>query len=712
MKLPPLTDEPGEVRTISADEPFVQILDPATGTATFLVEVIEVIHSTLVAKWKQQRLTEDMQDTEWNNYVPKHLLPRLHAFELMMAPYAIAHMKIGLKLAETGYRFKTEEPARIYLTNALEPKVKQLPQIGFEALAHEAAAVNEIKWYKRFTVVVGNPPYSLWSQNLNANVRAIVDPYRFVNGERIIERGALQFEKILQDDYVKFVRLCEVQINNSRCGILGLITNHSFVDNPTLRGMRGSLLNSFQSMFILNLHGNSSKKEQNPDGSEDENVFDIKQGVAVFLGVEFSTAHPSSRLCSDLWGNRESKYSILSRSRLESIPYHPFEPTLPFLLFKTRNGEFIAEYEKGWKIGDIFEQGSMGIVTARDHVSISFDDEPLLATATEFRNSSLSDKAVCEKLDIPKKNGWDAAKARTLIKKEKNLGSFIQKIDYRPFDTRKIFYHRSLVWGMSWPTMQHVLGKNNIGISTTRSIEAGAFQHIFASEHLIGHHFVSLKEVNYFFPLWLYPDDDALGFRRDRAPNLKPAFLKSLAQTLSLAQSGSDNLPVGVTPEDIFHYAYAVFFSPGYRSRYAELLKGDFPRLPLTGNLELFRALARLGNDLLAMHLLHSPKLDKPLSEYVGGRNPEIEKIEWTENTVWINKAKSVGFKRVREGVWTFRIGGYQVCEKWLKDRKGRTLSKDDIAHYQKIVVALSETIRLMAKIDEIIEEHGGWPLK
>ncbi len=710
LKLPPLSEGSSQELSVSPDEPFVQILDPATGTATFLVEVIDVIHRALIAKWRRQGLTDAQQRAEWNEYVPKHLLPRLHAFELMMAPYAIAHMKIGLKLAETGYRFGAEERARIYLTNALEPWSKQLPLVGLDALAHEAEAVNEVKRYKRFTVVIGNPPYSLWSQNLTEHLRAIVDPYRYVNGEPIKERGALQFEKILQDDYIKFFRFSQVQIDQACCGILGLITNHSFADNPTLRGMRESLLRSFPKIFCLNLHGNSSKKEKCPDGSADENVFDIQQGVAIFHGIKAIGETADANSCADLWGSRESKYATLAGSSIRSVDYRTFTPAPPFFLFKTQDGSFAAEYDRGWKIGDIFQQGSMGVVTARDHVSIAFDDAPLLHTATEFRDSSLSDKAVCEKLDIPEKKGWDVAKARALIRQERNLKSLIVNIDYRPFDTRRIFYHRSLVWGMSWPTMQHVLGKKNIGISTTRSIEAGNFRHVFVSTNVIGHHFVSLKEVNYFFPLWIFPPEEGLAFRHAKAPNLRPAFLQAMAQALGLRQSGTDSLPDGLTPEEIFHYAYAVFHSPNYRTRYAEFLKIDFPRLPLTGSLELFRALVSLGGELSALHLLESPKLAQPMTEFIGGRNTEVEKISWSKDTVWIDKGQAAGFRGVPETVWDFHIGGYQVCEKWLKDRKGRTLSKKDIEHYQEIIVALAETIRLMKKIDEVVDAYGGWP--
>jgi len=229
-----------------------------------------------------------------------------------------------------------------------------------------------------------------------------------------------------------------------------------------------------------------------------------------------------------------------------------------------------------------------------------------------------------------------------------------------------------------------------------------------------------LKEVNYMFPLWLSPDEDAFDLVSQRHPNLGPSFLRSLAVKLDVRQTAVHGLPAGLTPEDIFHYAYSVFHSPGYRSRYAEFLKIDFPRLPLTGNLALFRALAHLGGELVALHLMESPKLDHPITTYTGPKNPEVGRVGWSNDTVWLDAAATkkgqpatpgtIGFRGVPEAVWNFHIGGYQVCEKWLKDRKGRTLSKDDIAHYQKIVVALNETIRLMKKIDKVIEQHGGWP--
>jgi predicted helicase len=337
LKLPPLTDLPDEKQTIPPDEPFVQILDPATGTATFLVEVIDVVHRTLTAKWKQQRLTDAQQSVAWNNYVPKHLLPRLHAFELMMAPYAIAHMKISLKLAETGYRFGTEERAGIYLTNALEPWVKQLPLIGFDALAHEAAAVNEVKRHKRFTVVIGNPPYSNFGQlNKNAFIFGLLQDYKRDLDEKKIN---------LDDDFIKFVRFSQNLLDRTGVGALGMITNNTYFDGVTHRQMRRSILESFSAISIVDLHGSTTRSDESPDGSKDENVFDIKQGV----GLSFFSKPPSPRSGGNVfhrhvWGNRTEKYSWLSSASLASSNLLPIAPKSPYFFFVPKDSSNEEEY--------------------------------------------------------------------------------------------------------------------------------------------------------------------------------------------------------------------------------------------------------------------------------------------------------------------------------------------------------------------------------
>jgi hypothetical protein len=719
MKLPPLTDEPGEKRTISPGEPFVQILDPATGTATFLVEVIDVIHHTLLAKWKQQRLSETEQRTAWNDYVPRHLLPRLHAFELMMAPYAIAHMKIGLKLAESGYRFGSEERARIYLTNALEPWVRQLPLIGFEALAHEAAAVNEIKRHKRFTVVIGNPPYAGISSNMTEYAQRIVDAYKFVDGSALSERKLW-----LQDDYVKFIRKAQTIINSTQVGVFGYITNHGYLNNPTFRGMRQSLLETFPQLRVIDLHGNANKKEHSPDGSEDKNVFDIRQGVAICLatrgGVDDAVAH------ADLWGSRESKYAWLAKHGVSDTDFSPLTPDSPFYFFEPQNTDCRAEYDEGWKVTDIFPVNGVGVVTARDLMTVDFDANALWRRVKDF--VSLPPEAARTKYELGKDaRDWRVATAQADVQASGPSRKRICAILYRPFDERFTYYtgnSRGFYASPCRKVMSNMTKGGNLGMALARNVEIGQFEHVCCTKGIIGHHSVSLKEVNYLCPLWLVPTGDApatlLKEDSERRPNLAPLFIRALATALSLKTTGAHGLPAGLTPEDIFHYAYAVFHSPGYRSRYAELLKIDFPRLPLTGNLDLFRALATLGGELSALHLLESPKLKTPISKFIGTAK-EVTKVVWTTDqggTVWIDaigaksatSAGSSGFQGVPLAVWNFRIGGYQVCEKWLKDRKSRTLSPEDITHYHEIVVALSETIRLMAEIDHVIEQHGGWP--
>ncbi len=696
---------------VSPDQEFVQILDPATGTGTFLVEAIELIHRTLVAKWKTQGNGKKKIDALWNSYVPKHLLTRLHGYELLMAPYAIAHLKIGLKLYETGYLFGCDERARVYLTNALEPAHDFSGRFEFAipALAHEAQAVNRVKETTRFTIVIGNPPYSGISSNMTDYAQRIVDAYKTVDG------GALNERKLwLQDDYVKFIRKAQIIIESTNVGVLGYITNHGYLDNPTFRGMRQSLMGTFPSLCVLDLHGNSNKKEQSPDGSVDKPVFDIKQGVAICLAsrgvAESGVGH------AELWGPREVKYAWLAKHRASDTGFEQITPDSPFYFFKPQSTDCRAEYDAGWKVTDIFPVNGVGAVMARDSMTVAFDADALWERLNDFL--SLPPEKARVKYALGKDaRDWRVATAQADVQSSGPTKKKICAILYRPFDERFTYYtgnSRGFYASPCRKVMSNMAEGDNLGLALSRSVEIGRFEHVFCTRGIIGHHSVSLKEVNYLCPLWVVPTNTGpvllLKEDRERQPNLAPAFLRALAAALCLRTTGSYGMPAGLTPEDIFHYAYAVLYSPGYRSRYAEFLKVDFPRLPLTASLELFRSLVRLGGELTALHLLESRKLAQPITEFIGGRNSEVEKVSWSKNTIWLDKAQTTGFKGVREDVWNFHIGGYQVCERWLKDRKGRALSKDDIAHYQKIVVALAETIRLMKEIDEVIEQHGGWP--
>ena len=724
ISLPTTFNDKNEKVSISPDEPFVQILDPATGTATFLVEVIDVIHKHLKERWRPAN-SENLPGGSphfksfaeyWNDYVPQHLLPRLHAFELMMAPYAIAHMKIGLKLAETGYKFATEESARIYLTNALEPWQKQLPLIGFDALAHEAAAVNEVKRHKRFTVVIGNPPYSKISSNLTPEMRATVERYRYLDGEKIKERGALQFEINLQDDYVKFFRLCEEKISTSKVGVLGLITNNGYLSTPTLRGMRDSLLETFSSMWTLDLHGHVAKGEIGPDGAQEENVFDIVQGVSVFLGERtLSKTGDGSVLHAECYGSRAGKYSFLQSHDRTSTKFAAIEPSPPFYLFIPHDADLALEWKQYVGLAELFPKNSAGIITARDGLVIAEHKLELADRLERFSHSKGAEDSIYEEFGFSESKRFDLREAQSELRKLKSFSEPIRRILHRPFDERFVFYNRSVVWSLSRPMAQQMEDGKNLALVATRQVTRPQFEHAYVSRHIIEIKACSHDRNTQIFPLFLCGSDDELALSSGTTPNLNPAVLTKFAKALGL-NLNSRSTELGkdeeLTPLRLFYFSYAILHCPSYRERYFEFLRSDFPRLPLTGNLELFRALARLGGELTALHLLESPKLAQPITEFIGSRHPEVEKPSWSHDTVWIDKKQTIGFQGVREDVWNFHIGGYQVCQKWLKDRKGRTLTKDDLAHYQKIVIALSETIRLMAEIDEVIDQHGGWPLK
>ncbi len=703
---------------VSPDQAFVQILDPATGTGTFLVEVIGLIHRTMVAKWKVEGHRDKKIEVLWNAYVPKHLLPRLHGYELLMAPYAIAHLKIGLKLSETGYRFGSDERARVYMTNALEPASdKQLTLDFLPALAHEAQAVNEIKHKQLFTVVIGNPPYSNFGQlNKNPFILGLLEDYK---------RG-LDDKKInLDDDFIKFIRFSEAQINTAGVGVHGMITNNAYLDGLTHRRMRQRLMQSFPLARIANLHGSSKKKEKAPDGTPDENVFDITVGVAIGIFCRVPDAKATLVYYADFWGNRETKTKQLTDER---APVHwlTLNPIPDNFFFVPKDFSSDEEYRLGWSIRDAFTVSQNGLKTDRDELFFDFERDALVQRMRQFYLPNLEPQ-FREKYRVVGSSSYDI-EARRLATNFAETN--IRRCLYRPMDDRWLYYEPNLTSRPAEKVMKHMLVGSNLGLISTRQTQEK--WGVLVTNQLCGHKSCAAYDINTLFPLYLY--EHSLSFDSGRKSvgsdpslgqhlNLSAGFLRALAAALHIKREGQHGLPAGVKPEDIFYYAYAVFHSPGYRKRYAEFLKIDFPRLPLPGNLGLFRDLIPLGGELVALHLLESPKLDSLITTYTGPNNPEVGRVGWSNNTVWLDAAKTnarqgqraikpgvIGFHGVPEAVWDFHIGGYQVCHKWLKDRKGRTLSHQDIAHYQKIAVALNETIRLMQEIDEVIEQHGGWP--
>lgn len=691
----------------SPEQAFVQILDPATGTGTFLVEVIDLIHKTLAAKWKAQGHGEKKILDFWNDYVAKHLLPRLHGYELLMAPYAIAHLKIGLKLHETGYRFGSDERARIYLTNSLEPAHDFSGKFEFmiPALANEAEAVNIVKRQQRFTVVMGNPPYSISSSNLSEKHRAIVEPYKFIDGTRIVERGARQFEKNIQDDYVKFIRFAELIINSASAGLVGYVTNHSFLTNPTFRGLRYSLLHTFRRADFVDLHGNSLYGEAKQGHPDDENVFDIRQGVSISLLRLPTRDLESSFARVDYWGSREEKYRALNGRTLflDNVKRVTLNPGPDFWVYRSEDSQLRMEYQSFPRLSELLPLNSTGVKTHRDHFALAFDRSILESRIRAFRDLAFGDDEIERRFDLGNTDAWRLHEKRRALAARKDWNRFVARILHRPFDLKWIYYHPDVIELPRTEVMQHLLNGegSNIALCYPRNLREEWKYHAFVSRNIVHKDALSSLDTCYAAPLFLRPAGELI-LPQEAPPNLTEGtrgWLRSL------------KLPAcNRTYEDLLGYFYSVLYAPSFGSRYADFLRIDFPRLPLTSSLDTFRALAKLGGELISLHLMESPKLDKHLTRFVGGPNAEVEKITWLRDCVWLDKAQTTGFDGVQESVWNFHIGGYQVSEKWLKDRKGRTLSEDDIAHYQKIIVALSESIRLMREIDEVIDAHGGWP--
>ena len=671
---------------ISPDQGFVQILDPATGTGTFLVETIDLIHKTLVAKWKAQGHGEKEIHAFWNEYVPKHLLPRLHGYELLMAPYAIAHLKIGLKLYETGYRFGSDERARVYLTNALESE-QDFSQGAFDfaipALADEARAVNEVKRAARFTVVVGNPPYSKISSNLSPEMRATVERYRYLDGNRIRERGALQFEINLQDDYVKFFRFCEQQVFTSNLGVLGLITNNGYLSTPTLRGMRDSLLETFDSMWILDLHGHLAKGETGPDGTPEANVFDIVQGVSLFLGERTtSKTNDGSVFHSNRYGSRISKYSFLQDNVRTSTSFFEIDPTAPFYLFVPHDADLAHEWRQHVGLTQIFPKNSAGIITARDALVIAEDKHDLADRIERFSKAGGEENSVYEEFGFSKSKRFDLRRAQSDLQELDSFIGPIRRLLHRPFDERFIFFHKSVVWSLSRPMADQMANGNNLGLIATRQVTRPQFEHVYVSRHMIEIKACSHDRNTQMFPLFIRGSQDGLALQSRAKANIDPLFFEKLAGSLKLKMNVSTRR-LGqnreLTPLRIFQFVYAVLHSFAYRKRYFEFLRSDFPRIPLVSNLDLFLALGKLGGELVALHLLESPKSSKFITKWVGSGRLDVEKVTYSDGGGWIDKGRTQGFRGVPEGVWQFRIGGYQVCHKWLKDRRGDVLSRDEV---------------------------------
>ena len=665
-----------------ADRKRVTVLDFATGTGTFLLEVLQRIFETTAPGVRGQVVRE-------------HVLKNLYGFEYLIAPYTIAHLKLSQFLHDRGYAMQSGERLQIYLTNALEPIEAQANWL-LPALSREVEAAQQIK-DNPILVITGNPPYAGHSRNTGAWITEKINAYKTVDGKPLGERNL----KWLQDDYVKFVRFAQWKMEQAEEGVVGIVTNHSFLDNPTFRGMRQSLMQTFHRLYVLDLHGSTRKKERTPEGGKDKNVFDIEQGVAVSLlvkkkGLQRGVYH------ADLWGQRTEKYRALLEAEKDTVEWTELNPSPPFHLFIPQDEELRDEYERGWKVTDIFIVKTSGIVSKRDSIAFHFEKETLYEVLKDF--DTLDERALRERYKFKDSRDGKISFVKKHIQDYGVKDDYIRSCLYGPFDFRWTYYTDRSKGFLGWPVydvMRHMLSGKNLGLCVSKGKEVSTrWEHVFCTDHLMQHHAVSQKEVNYLIPLYLYapPENrkrkdglfkDGDPFNgKDRIENFSPRFRAFVR----------DKYKHGHDPEDILGYVYAMLHSPSYREKYRDFLKIDFPRVPFVEELKTFEALSGLGRELIQAHLLktipQSLTVDAPPGDFT------VKKLVYEPRRERLHINEAQYFSPVPQDVWDFHIGGYRVLDKYLKSRKGRTLSLDEIETVQAVVNVLRFTIDQMQRID------------
>ena len=667
----------------------VTLLDPAAGTMTFVAQAAQAAVAEFQAKYGSGGKAD---------FIRQHVLKNFYALELMMAPYAVGHLKMSFFLEELGHRLRDDERMPFYLTNTLDWKELEESRLpGISALAAESRLAGAVKKEKPVLLILGNPPYSGHSSNKGDWIRGLIDDYKQVDGKPLGEKNP----KWLQDDYVKFLRYAQWKIEQAGRGVVGMITNHSYLDNPTFRGMRQSLLRTFDDLYVLDLHGNALKKETAPDGGPDQNVFDIRQGVAVAFFVKRGDSDMDGQDEQDgpkvhhaeRFGTRESKYDWLRAHDRDGTEWQALKPASPHYLFVPRDEALEAAYNRFMPVPEVFPVHSVGIVTARDSLTIRWSADEVWNTVTVFsrmepelarQGYELGNDARDWKVELAQQDLRDSGPARERV----------VPILYRPFDVRHTYYtghSRGFICMPRSEVMSHMLAGDNLALICPKQHknEFGAL----ATRCISAHKSVAAYDINYQFPLYVYP------FGPEQTSARQPNLEHGLIAALTAAHGRSP------APEDVFHYVYAILYAPTYRATYAEFLRTDFPRIPFTKDRDVFAQLAALGARLTALHLLDSPELDTPTCRFEGDGDAVVARTrsqgfryDPDAQRLYVNKTQHFG--PLPPEVHDYRIGGYQVCDKWLKDRRDRRLDLDDIRTYCRMVTAIGVTLRIQEEID------------
>ena len=595
----------------------VQILDPASGTGTFLAEVVKHVNK----KFKGQ-------EGIWSSYVENHLLPRLNGFELLMASYAMAHLQLDLLLKQTGFKATKTQRTKIYLTNSLEKYHPDTGTLFAKWLSSEANEANYIKRDTPVMCIIGNPPYSGESANKGKWIMDLMQDYKKEPGgkEKLKERNP----KFINDDYVKFLRYGQHFIEKNGSGVLAFINPHGFLDNPTFRGMRWNLLKTYDKIYTIDLHGNSNIKETCPDGSPDINVFDIQQGVSITIFVK-TGKKKSNNLGKvfhyDLFGKRDDKYAFLSSNSLKTIPYTELSLKAPMFYMVPRDYQTEEEYNKGFLLNELFIKSTIGVQTHRDDLVIDIDKSHLIKRFKDIFSND--DKpSLISKYNIKESNHW---KLNNVIEKEKTFNeNELRKITYRPFDEREIYYNESFV-DRTRRSVGSELNKDNLVLHLAKIVKS-EWNHTLITKSIPTAISMDINGT-YFTPLYIYPKlnrQQTIEKVEERKPNLNQEIVDVIAKKLDLVFTNEkDTTENTFSPIDILDYIYAVLHSSNLSRKVQCVFKDRLSQeCPTQKTKNTFWELVKLGSEIRQLHLLESPKVEEPITNYRGeGDNIITRKI-------------------------------------------------------------------------------------
>ena len=672
----------------------VLILDPALGTGTFLYEVIRSI---------RYKFREDNNAGMWSAYVREHLIPRLFGFEIMVAPYTVAHFNILSELkgkdlnpdVRKDWSYNEEvQRLNIFLTDTLRDTDAVDEPWGplYQAIFTEIDKSNTIKKDYPVMVIMGNPPYNISSTN-----EYDLSRYKQIDGQPLDEWNLKQ----LQDDYVKFVLWSQQRIEKTGYGIVAFIMPHAYTFKVTFRGMRKSLMDTFDEIYILDLHGNVKEEHgKSPDGSTDENVFDIEQGVCIGIFVKRSPEHKTTIINhADFYGTRDYKFTNLESCNVGSIGWKEVTPSAPNYLFRNMNMEPLSEeYHSGYGVNEIFDVNSCGVATGNDKTTMALNEVDMINLVGEFASASEADlETKYGKPSARSGRGWTVSNARKdIIATAANKNSIV-KVLYRPFDYRYTYYTGNSMGFHVMPRGEVMknMHDGNIALVTTRLIYKPPFTNSFVTDKIADLHISTLKDSSSIFPLYVYGDDGS------KTPNIKLDFLNAIKENLGL------EINKDYTPEDVLAYVYAIQNSDTYRSKYAEFFTQGFPEIPLTSDVNKFRSLCKSGKSLIDLHRLDGVVPFVLKTSYPVKGTDIIEKSIYKDGKLYINAEQY--FDGVPEEIYNTVIGGNQAIKKWIDARKGRKLEYTDLDHLKKMFNAIAFTKMLQQEIDKVI---GDFPLK